>query len=396
MVNARTRQRKYYRERQFKASHLLSSLTKRTWTILLILAMSIIAVTTIYTHPRRFFSHPVKGSHQKQTKTGSELLSARTETLSSNANSNDQASTKHQTTKIGKLSMLYGDANPYYERAIAAHTSHNERFGYEFHVLREKTMPSHWSRPAYILQHLLSELAKPATDRLEWLVWFDTDTVLMNPKIPLEIFLPPSNDWSHINALVTNDNRGLHAGVFFLRVTVWSVWLMNACLGTETFAPDLQVSSGDQAALMYWLNSDRFRRNTIHVPERWFNAHAGFRGDPSSTFADPNQPQYKFRSDSIREGDLLVHQSGQKALRAKGMGPWLDIAEQHSAAWELEPEQTTYGREIERFWSSDAPHEHKMVDELNAKLAAKGTDRKVQVASSVARTGKVSRRRTRR
>jgi hypothetical protein len=38
------------------------------------------------------------------------------------------------------------------------------------HVLREQTLSEFWSKPAYILQVLLAELAKPAPERLKWLV----------------------------------------------------------------------------------------------------------------------------------------------------------------------------------------------------------------------------------
>ncbi len=71
---------------------------------------------------------------------------------------------------IGKLSMLYGETNALYERALAAHLPHNKNFGYSMYVLREKTLPGYWSKPAYILDQLLAELALPEDERLKWLV----------------------------------------------------------------------------------------------------------------------------------------------------------------------------------------------------------------------------------
>lgn len=67
--------------------------------------------------------------------------------------------------------MLYGEKNTLYERALAAHLPHNRNFGYSMYVLREKTLPGYWSKPAYILEQLLTELAMPAQKRLKWLVW---------------------------------------------------------------------------------------------------------------------------------------------------------------------------------------------------------------------------------
>ena len=66
--------------------------------------------------------------------------------------------------------MLYGEKNALYERALAAHLPHNKNFGYPMYVLREKTLPGYWSKPAYILDQLLTELALPEKERLKWLV----------------------------------------------------------------------------------------------------------------------------------------------------------------------------------------------------------------------------------
>ncbi|KAJ9498896.1 hypothetical protein LTR99_005022 [Exophiala xenobiotica] len=267
-------------------------------------------------------------------------------------------------SSIAKLSMLYGEPNPLYERALAAHTPHNRNFGYSMYVLREKTLPGYWSKPAYILDQLLAELALPEEQRLKWLVWVDGDIVLMNPKIPLEIFLPPEDKWGHIHALVTNDHRGLNNGVFFLRVHEWSVWLMTATLGLEIYEPDVELEFGDQSAMGIWVKHERFRDNIMHVPQRWFNAYAGNRGETNGLFADPLSPQTKVHANSIKEGDLLVHHAGHKSLRAQRMSPWMDVAEQHLPQWELDLDETGYEKEIREFWQNEAPKEKKRVDDM--------------------------------
>jgi hypothetical protein len=77
----------------------------------------------------------------------------------------------------------------------------------------------------------------------------------MNPNIPLEIFLPPEPEWSHINALVTNDHHGLNNGVFFLRVNEWSVWLMAATVAWKIYKPDVLLRFHDQTALGFLLDT---------------------------------------------------------------------------------------------------------------------------------------------
>lgn len=182
--------------------------------------------------------------------------------------------TDGRRSSIGKVMMLYGNPTPVYERALRGHDRHNEIHGYTMHVLREQTLSEFWSKPAYVLQLLLAELAKPAPERLKWLVcvssnqfylrlliwichlsWLDGDLVIMNPHIPLEIFLPPEPAWSHINALVTNDHHGLNNGVFFLRVHEWSVWLMAATVAWKVYKPEVPLRFHDQTALGHLLET---------------------------------------------------------------------------------------------------------------------------------------------
>jgi hypothetical protein len=78
-------------------------------------------------------------------------------------------------SSIGKVMMLYGNPTPVYERALRGHDRHNEIHGYSMQVLREQTLSEFWSKPAYILQLLLTELAKPPPERLKWLVYVFPD-----------------------------------------------------------------------------------------------------------------------------------------------------------------------------------------------------------------------------
>jgi hypothetical protein len=78
-------------------------------------------------------------------------------------------------SSIGKVMMLYGNPTPVYERALRGHDRHNEIHGYTMHVLREQTLSEFWSKPAYILQLLLAELAKPPPERLKWLMYVFPD-----------------------------------------------------------------------------------------------------------------------------------------------------------------------------------------------------------------------------
>lgn len=88
----------------------------------------------------------------------------------------------HDRVIIGKCTIvLYGST--LYERAVRTHEPHDRMNGYSLHVLRQSLMDDVWSKPAYILSLLLRELTKPETERLQWILWFDADTVMLNPYV---------------------------------------------------------------------------------------------------------------------------------------------------------------------------------------------------------------------
>ena len=73
-------------------------------------------------------------------------------------------------SSIGKVSMLYGHSIDVYERALRSHDLHNEFHGYPMFVLRRQSLSEFWSKPAFLLDLLLTELSKPEDERLGWLV----------------------------------------------------------------------------------------------------------------------------------------------------------------------------------------------------------------------------------
>ncbi|KAK5014422.1 hypothetical protein LTR60_003366, partial [Cryomyces antarcticus] len=244
------------------------------------------------------------------------------------------------SSRIGKVRILFGDHNEVYERALRSHDAHNKFHGYAQFVLREKLLSGLWSKPAYILSTILQEMAKPVDYRLQWLFWFDRDIVIMNPKIPLEIFLPPEPDFSHIHLLVTNDQNGLNNGAFAIKVNDWSVKLLAFILALRKYRPDVELKYSEQSALEYLIQDDRwFKASTMHVPQRWFNAYRDPRGDDGV-----RSPDRKPSPNYVKEGDLLIHFAGGKVPenKMKRMTEWMDLVDQHLPQWEKELNQTSY------------------------------------------------------
>jgi ABC-type dipeptide/oligopeptide/nickel transport system permease component len=72
--------------------------------------------------------------------------------------------------RIAKVSMLYGNPNPLYERALQSHERHAQRWGYPMYVLEQDISEGFWNKPSYVLSLVIQELAKPPGKRCEWLM----------------------------------------------------------------------------------------------------------------------------------------------------------------------------------------------------------------------------------
>lgn len=239
--------------------------------------------------------------------------------------------------RIGKITiMFYG--NGFWERCIKTHEQHNKANGYRLHVLRQHLMDDVWSKPAYILSILLRELSKPESERLEWLLWVDADTIILNPYIPVEIFLPPpGTEFDDVHLMYSNDWNGLNNGVFPVRVNQWAANFFAAIVSYRHYKPDDPLVFRDQSAMAALMQEPEFAPHVVQAPQRWFNAYQGEHNETLQPF-------------QIRRGDLLVHFAGVPA-REERMQYWLERAEQHLDDWEIPVKSTSYPQEAKDFWN---------------------------------------------
>lgn len=166
----------------------------------------------------------------------------------------------------------------------------------------------------------------------------------MNPNIPLEIFLPPP-PLKDVHLLLTKDWNGLNNGVFLIRVHPWSVHFLSAGISYPVLHPNVELYWPDQSAMDNLIRENEyFSHSIVYCPLRWFNA---YMGSPDGKGLNPDSPpQYQ-----VHPGDLLVHFPGTPADHLEQtLGPYLEIAEAHTAEWERPLENTVYMRETEEFW----------------------------------------------
>lgn len=174
---------------------------------------------------------------------------------------------------------------------------------------------------------------------LEWVAdmcyrWLGPDIVLLNPHVPLELFLPPEG-YPHIHFLGTHDTEGLNTGAFFLHVDEWSVRMLIDVLARPKDDPAIQhVADKDRMALELVLTDAKWRKEVMYMPRTWFNA-------------------YQLSSDRFegRRGDLLVHFHDLEGDKWSAMSGYLQQVTLRNSTWSVPLSMTTYENEIAEYWA---------------------------------------------
>lgn len=170
--------------------------------------------------------------------------------------------------------------------------------------------------------------------------WFDADTIILNDNIPWSIFLPPQEDLNDIHFLGTKDWTSFNCGVFFLRITEWSVQFLMAATGLPLLRPDVELANPvpnmEQNAMAWVLAQEGYKEHAIYQPRGWYN---GFY-------------QGMDQRSEIGPGDLLVHFPGV-TQKFNAMARYLDKLEAPEMAKDFQIPLTnmTLQADINGFWS---------------------------------------------
>ncbi|KAK4943712.1 hypothetical protein LTR10_016809 [Elasticomyces elasticus] len=283
---------------------------------------------------------------------------------------------KHQQSKIAKVTVLANalSNSSYISRALRTHEVQNDLHNYRHFqcntsLIQEASIPGRptgtWSKPAYLLDLLLSELSRLVASRLEWFFWFDADTIILNPHISLETFLPPATLFPDIHLLLAENWDGINAGVFPIRVHPWSVTLLNAMLSYPLFRDDEHLEFQDQSALSNLLHRfPEFQMNWTVVPHRWFNSFPvnSVFDNGSWIYADPMDPkdfddgerpeQGDLAPWKVLKGDMAVHFAGTQE-RESWMVPWVERAEMLSPEWTGPQHLSSLAARVDHFWEEE-------------------------------------------
>lgn len=85
-------------------------------------------------------------------------------------------------------------------------------------------------------------------------------------------------------------------------------------------------------AMKHVFTKAEYRDHVLYQPRRWYN---DFRSD--------ERPE-------AESGSLLVHFDGTLDENSKAIEPWLDAIEQSPSSWQVPVEDTSFPKEVEKYW----------------------------------------------
>lgn len=232
--------------------------------------------------------------------------------------------------RVMKVTSLFGADNDLFDGALRSHEEHNRSNGYELLVFRRKIVENYRSMPTYLLSIIVEQLAKPEKARVEWVMWIGPSMMVLNPQIPLEIFLPPE-DFGRAAFLGTQVGSRFDPGAFFARVHERSVKMLLEVLSVSK--ADLGDSlEASREALEKVLRSDEFRENVLYQPKGWYNPY-----------------QFSTNDSQARPGNLMVHFTGLSGEKWRAMADWISQTPEQKRRWSMSVHRTNYEKEVREY-----------------------------------------------
>lgn len=264
--------------------------------------------------------------------------------------------------RIGTATAHFGDQQNHYQKAFQTHLLHNLIHGTELHAMCDPIVDDLWNKPTFLLNLLMHEMMKPENKQLEWIMWVDRDTLILDQCRPMSSFLPPEpsryGEWwkrsddfnldvtdNTTHLLVNNDFNGLNNGVFLLRVNSWAIQLFTAILAFRHYKPDVELKFTEQSAMEKVISEEEFRKNIQVVPQHWFD---GYSKGQAGHFKD-RKDEDELGEEHIRRGDYLVHFAGVQK-RDEAINSWLDMLKELPDVWENRSVQRDISKDVAKFW----------------------------------------------
>ncbi|KAF2469813.1 uncharacterized protein BDR25DRAFT_288241 [Lindgomyces ingoldianus] len=239
--------------------------------------------------------------------------------------------------RVAKATILYGQKNFVYEKALDSHAQHNKLHGYEMHILRHQITKDIWGKWLWLQSLVTNELRKSAEDRVDWIMYFEPSVVLLNSRVPLRVFLPPTEDiFDDVTLILAKpDGKAISTSTFFIRVSESSLQILTRAL-SSFLQPVLSESGVDpsDSILQVILKEHPYQEKALYQPAHWYNSVVTNNG-------------------FISEDDLLVRfPIDLQGKRWKLMDDLLTSLPFNHLRFSKPIEDTRYATEPQRFWES--------------------------------------------
>ncbi|KAL1647828.1 hypothetical protein SLS58_002629 [Diplodia intermedia] len=254
------------------------------------------------------------------------------DTDSPNYNHAPSPAKEERNAIVGKISILNHPQNDYIDRAVKTHAEHDRRHGYQHHTMREQIASNPAENfAAQMLSVLQAELTNPPSKRLEWLYYFPATSIILNPNVPLELFIPPTKNSTAFNetyllyaaaapegppSATSPPSPDLSNIAFAARVNQWSVDLLTTLVTrTKSAAPGgkkQQASSrADALAISSLLNLPSSsalspHQHVLALPPNWLNAWPSPPSPSPSSIDDDdnNNDREETKGDGDSDSDI--------------------------------------------------------------------------------------------
>ena len=175
----------------------------------------------------------------------------------------------------------WGSGNNPIDRSIKTWTNYAKRWGYpvwQGNQVLAYGRPDNsmiYSKTALLLSIMLDEMRKPPGSRLEWLYATDADTLVLNPNVPLDTFLPPDTDFGRSQVVLFNFDAWdtVNGGAFFIRVSSQGMDYLAQTLAFKNFVPeDTWIPLAEQSVMTLLVHEAKYNwTDSVTITPPWFN-----------------------------------------------------------------------------------------------------------------------------
>lgn len=122
-----------------------------------------------------------------------------------------------------------------------------------------------WSREAALLEVVRRSLSDRSHRGLEWLVWIDSTSPLVDKRIALEAFLPPSDLEREVQLMYARD-------IVMIKVSSWSISFLSSVVDRQKYRTEDEFNDPDRWFFEDVTRYDEFREEVVELPTWWFDA----------------------------------------------------------------------------------------------------------------------------